>query len=128
LLGHCVVVDDVCKSASFHVFHHYPEFAVLDKIRVQKVDNVAVLRFLHDHDFIDDQFLARLLGQIHLFDGDFGTGGKGGGYIDRTRGTGEEEEEVTRRERKKYAYNLPLTHSFDSFVDTVRIAPVDHGS
>jgi hypothetical protein len=106
LLGHCVVVDDVCKSASFHVFHHYPEFAVLDKIRVQKVDNVAVLRLPHDHDFIDDQFLARLLGQIHLFDGDFGIGGKSGGYIDRTRGT-REEEEVTGRERKNMHTTYP---------------------
>jgi hypothetical protein len=55
-----------------------------------------VLRFFHDKDFIDDQFLAGLVSEIHLLDGDFGVGCQGNGDIDRARSTRERERERER--------------------------------
>jgi hypothetical protein len=74
LFGHVVVINDIGQGAAFHVFHDHPQVSILDQERVQKVDNVGMLRFFHDKDFIDDQFLAGLVSEIHLLDGDFGVG------------------------------------------------------
>lgn len=87
LLGHGIVINDVGESTSFHVLHYYPEFRVLYQERVQKVDNVAVLRLFHNKDFVHNQLLARLVGQIHLLNSDLGVGSKRGCHVHRARRT-----------------------------------------
>ena len=52
--------------------HYYPEF-LADEVAVEVVDDVGILVLLHHDDLVDDEFLLRLLRQIHLFDGDLAT-------------------------------------------------------
>ena len=63
-----VVFDYVGQSTPFHVFHHNPKFVALDQIRIEEVHNVRVLRFLHNQDLVDDEFLAWLVREVHLLD------------------------------------------------------------
>ena len=68
---HGVVFDYVGQSATFHVFHYNPKFVVFDQIRIEEVDNVRVLGFLHNQDLVDDEFFAWLIREVHLLDSDF---------------------------------------------------------
>lgn len=56
-----IVLYDICKGTALHVFHDDPEFIVLHEVRLEEVDNVGVLGFLHDEDLVHDQFLAWLV-------------------------------------------------------------------
>jgi hypothetical protein len=40
------------------------------QVRPEEVDNVWVLRLLHERDLVQDQLLPRLVRQVHLFDCD----------------------------------------------------------
>jgi len=56
-----VIFDYVGQSATFHIFHNNPKFVVLDQVRIKKVNDVWVLGFLHNQDFVDNKFLAWLV-------------------------------------------------------------------
>ena len=56
-----VVFDYVGQSATFHIFHYNPKFVVLDQVRIEKVHDVRVLRFLHNQNLVDDKLLAWLV-------------------------------------------------------------------
>ena len=68
-----IVVNDISQSTALHILHDNPELSkVVAQEGIQKVDNVSVLAVLHDHDFIDDQLLSRLVCQVHLLDSNLG--------------------------------------------------------
>jgi len=82
-----VVFDYVGQGATLHIFHYNPKFIVLDQVRIEKVHDVGVLRFLHNQDLVDDKFLARLVGEIHLLDGDLLSCGQSLGDINMSGST-----------------------------------------
>src|SRR6266536_3791651 len=69
-----VVLNHISQRSSLHEFHHNPEFLVLFlQERVKEVDNVGVFAIFHDNDFVDNEFLARLVAKVHLLDGNLAT-------------------------------------------------------
>src|SRR4051794_37561090 len=71
-----IVVDNIGESTTFHKLHHHPQLIILLlQEGVEEVHDVRVLRIFHYNDFVDDQFLAWLIAEIHLFDSNltFGT-------------------------------------------------------
>jgi hypothetical protein len=71
LLFERITVDDIGESSTFHEFHDDPEFGTIDEERIEEIDNVGMLRFFHDQNFVDDELFARLMTEIHLLDGYF---------------------------------------------------------
>jgi len=82
-----IVLNDIRKCTTFHVLHDDPEFVAFDEIRLQEVDDVGMLRFLHDENFVDNEFFAWLVGQVHLLDGNLLARRKRLGYIHMPRRT-----------------------------------------
>jgi hypothetical protein len=70
ILFHCIMLNNVRQRSSLHKLHHHPEIIALDEIRLEEVDNVRVLRLLHDQDLVHDQLLPWLVRQVHLLDRD----------------------------------------------------------
>jgi hypothetical protein len=70
ILLELVILNDVCQSPSLHELHNDPELSILDEKGLDEVNDVRVMRFLHDDDLVDDELLSRLLSEIHLFDRD----------------------------------------------------------
>ena len=58
---------NVRQRPSLEILHAHPEFPA-DQITLNIVDNVLVLVLAHDFDLCDDQFLLRLIVQVHLLD------------------------------------------------------------
>lgn len=64
-----IVVNQVDESTAIHIVHNNPKYsAVIDKECIQKVDDIFMLPFLHDGDFVKQRLLAILTRQIHFFD------------------------------------------------------------
>lgn len=82
-----IVLNYVRQRTSLHVLHHHPQIAALHEVRLQKVDNIRMLRLLHHQDLIDDKLLAGLGRQIHLLDGDLLARGECFGDVDVARCT-----------------------------------------
>ena len=57
-----------CHSHGANVTH--PQF-LADEVTIEVVDDVGILVLLHHDNLVDDQFLLWLLGEVHLFDGNF---------------------------------------------------------
>ena len=68
----------------------YPELFI-DEVAVEVVDDVGILVFPHNKDFVDYKFLLGLLWEVHLFDRDFTACGHFYRNVNRTRGTAGEE-------------------------------------
>ena len=82
-----IIFDDVRQCASLHVLHDNPKFIALHEIRFQEVDNVGMLGFFHNEDFVDDEFLPRLVRQIHLLNSNLLACCESFGNIDMSRCT-----------------------------------------
>ena len=66
-----VVLNNIGESTTLHVLHDDPELIAANKVRLQEVDNVRMLRLLHDENLVHNELYARLTRQIHFLDRDF---------------------------------------------------------
>lgn len=73
-LVHAGLGNDVGERTSRQVLHDDPQL-LGHQIAVQVVDHVRMFVLSHHQDLVDDQFLLRLLAEVHLLDGDLHAGG-----------------------------------------------------
>jgi hypothetical protein len=77
-LRNSIIINNIRQRPTFHELHNNPQLS-LDQKRVQVIHNIRMLRLLHDQDLIHNEFFARLVGKVHLLDGD--CGGRAGSWL-----------------------------------------------
>eukprot|EP01085_Mycamoeba_gemmipara_P005538 Mycagemm_TRINITY_DN8398_c0_g1::TRINITY_DN8398_c0_g1_i1::g.5538::m.5538 type:complete len:155 gc:universal TRINITY_DN8398_c0_g1_i1:925-461(-) len=79
------LLEDLSQAAAVHKLHHHPQLLFHD-VGVNVVDDVAVVRILHDRNLGQEE-LQILVGERHLLDGNTPASDGLHGHEDLTRST-----------------------------------------